>query len=103
MQYYELMDFFTQFKIMYGDPEEDDPEAEVPEEGSSEGVVELTSKNFGGSCRKRKGLCAIAMLSAISSIDYEKANHDNYVAMLKRRQSKRVSSQISYSWVNATC
>ena len=30
MRYYELMDFFTQFKIMYGDPEEDDPEAEVP-------------------------------------------------------------------------
>ena len=61
-------------------------------------------KDFDDVCKSHKA-CAIAILPAITTIDYEADNFAQKLAMLEKadEQSGRVSSPVHYTWLNATC
>ena len=61
-------------------------------------------KDFDDICKSHKA-CALALLPAITSIDYEAVNHNQKLTLLEEMDEKagKTSSPVHYAWVNATC
>jgi len=61
-------------------------------------------KDFENICVSHKA-CALALLPAITSIDYEAENHNQKLALLQQMDEAagKDSSPVHYTWVNATC
>ena len=61
-------------------------------------------KQFNDVCKSHKA-CAIAILPAITTIDYELDNFNEKIEILREMDEKagKSSSPIHYAWVNATC
>jgi hypothetical protein len=63
-----------------------------------------SQKDYNEVCRSHKA-CAIALLPAVTTIDYELESFQEKLAILEKIDQKagRTSSPIHYTWVNATC
>ena len=61
-------------------------------------------KDFEDVCKSHKA-CAIALLPAITTIDYEEASFKSKIEILEEvdKQAGIKSSPVHYAWVNATC
>ena len=61
-------------------------------------------KDFTNLCKANKA-CAIAILPAITTIDYEYDNFTKKLAMLSDidKQAGKIASPVHYGWLNATC
>ena len=63
-----------------------------------------SQKDYDEICKSHKA-CAIALLPAITTIDYERESFESKLAMLEEidRQAGKAMSPIHYTWLNATC
>lgn len=65
---------------------------------------EITSqKDLKERCLDFKKGCAIALLPAMTSQDYEKENFEQHVSTLKQLDEEAKGMPVYYSWVNITC
>ena len=63
-----------------------------------------SNKDFDDICKSHKA-CALALLPAIMTIDYEKDSFYEKLAILKEadEEAGRQASPVHYAWVNTTC
>lgn len=65
---------------------------------------EITSHDdFKNRCLNRKKACAIALLPAVTIIDYEQRNLNQHIETLKALDEAAGTQPMFYSWVNVTC
>jgi len=83
-------------------PGQDTETAKTPQPRQFKEITGM--KNFTDLCKANKG-CGIAILPAITTIDYENESFLQKLAILSEvdKQAGKMASPVHYGWVNATC